>query len=294
MELHEIRYFLAVCETLHFTRAAERCNVTQPALTRAIQKLEAEFGGLLFSRERGRVGLTELGRLVQPTLEEALARTQEARAQAERFLRLEAADLRLGVMCTIGPRRFAGCLARFHQLQPGVAVTLVEDVPQRLTEILLAGEADAAVMAQPEPFDERLRAEPLYEEAFVVACGTTHRFAPRQEVEMRELDGEAYLERINCEFDAPLSAALEERGANVVVAYRSMREDWIQTMVAAGLGICLAPQYSLTHPGVLGRPVRQPEVRRQVALVTVAGRRWSRPLASFVQQCRHYPWNNAA
>lgn len=294
MELHEIRYFLAVCETRHFTRAAERCNVTQPALTRAIQKLEAEFGGLLFSRERGKVCLTELGRLVQPTLEEALARTAEARARAEQFLRLESADLRLGVMCTIGPLRFAGCLTRFHHEQPGIAVTLVEDVPQRLAETLLAGEADAALMAQPEPFDERLRAEPLYQESFVVACGTTHRFAPRACVEMRELDGETYLERINCEFDAPLSAALEQAGAQVVVAYRSMREDWIQTMVAAGLGICLAPQYSLTHPGVVGRPVRLPETRRQVALVTVAGRRWSRPLASFVQLCRSYPWNHEA
>src|SRR3569833_1550016 len=75
MEVHEIRYFLAVCRTLNFTRAAEQCNVTQPALTRAIQKLEDELGGLLFSRERGNTHLTELGRLMQPHLEEVIART---------------------------------------------------------------------------------------------------------------------------------------------------------------------------------------------------------------------------
>ena len=63
MELHEIRYFLALSKTLNFTKAAEMCNVTQPALTRAVQKLEAELGGLLFSRERGNTHQTELGRL---------------------------------------------------------------------------------------------------------------------------------------------------------------------------------------------------------------------------------------
>ena len=107
---------------------------------------------------------------------------------------------------------------------------------------------------------------------------------------MAELDGETYLERINCEFDGPLSSALESVGAQVVTGYRSEREDWIQTMVAAGLGICLAPEFSLTHPGVIARPDFAPEVRRQVSMVTVAGRRWSAPLASFVQTCRRHPW----
>jgi DNA-binding transcriptional LysR family regulator len=69
MEMHEVRYFLAVCDTLNFTRAAERCNVSQPSLTRAIQKLEAEFGGLLFRRERAATHLTDLGSLVRPQLE---------------------------------------------------------------------------------------------------------------------------------------------------------------------------------------------------------------------------------
>ena len=71
MELHQVRYFLAVCRTLNFTRAAEDCNVAQPSLTRAIQKLEEEFGGLLFHRERANTHLTELGRAMQPLLDRA-------------------------------------------------------------------------------------------------------------------------------------------------------------------------------------------------------------------------------
>jgi DNA-binding MarR family transcriptional regulator len=69
MELHQIRYFLAVAETLNFNRAAERCNVSQPTLTRAIKKLEEELGGPLFRRERKLTHLTDLGRLMRPHLE---------------------------------------------------------------------------------------------------------------------------------------------------------------------------------------------------------------------------------
>src|SRR3954451_5539827 len=137
MEVHEIRYFLAVCQTLNFTKAAELCNVTQPALTRAIQKIEGELGGLLFSRERGNTHLTELGRLMQPHLEEVMARAHAAKEQATLFLRLESAHLRLGVMCPIGPIRFVGSLNRSRADHRGIELTLSEAVRPRLSEALL-------------------------------------------------------------------------------------------------------------------------------------------------------------
>ncbi|MGE0725823.1 MAG: LysR family transcriptional regulator, partial [Alphaproteobacteria bacterium] len=80
MELYQIRYFLAVCEALNFTRAAEQCNVTQPALTRAIQRLEEELGGLLFRRERNLTHLTDLGHLVRPQLQLVHAETEAAKS----------------------------------------------------------------------------------------------------------------------------------------------------------------------------------------------------------------------
>ena len=85
MEMHQVRYFLAVCETLNFTRAAERCHVAQPSLTRAIQKLEQEFGGPLFRRERNRTHLTDLGRLVQPHMRAVSAAAEAAHTEAEEF-----------------------------------------------------------------------------------------------------------------------------------------------------------------------------------------------------------------
>ncbi len=294
MELHEVRYFLAVCRTLNFTRAAEQCNVTQPALTRAIQKLEGELGGLLFARERGNNHLTELGRLMLPHLEEVLARTESAREQASRFLRLESAHLRLGAMCTIGPLRFVSFLGRFRADHPGIELSLIEAVPARLTEALLQGEIDLAIMAQPGAYDERLRSIPLYPERFVVACPVGHRFARGNAVAMQEMDGEVYLQRINCEYRDVLREHCEASGASLLRSFRSEREDWIQIMVAAGMGVCFLPEYSATIPGLLTRPVHSPEVTREVSLVTVAGRRWSQPLGSFVQAIRQYDWDRVA
>lgn len=290
MELHEIRYFLAVCRTLNFTKAAELCNVSQPALTRAIQKMEGELGGLLFARERANTHLTELGRLMVPHLQEVAARTEAARESAARFLRLDDAPLRVGVMCTVGPLRFVGFLNRFRADTPGVEVTLTEAVPARLAELLLSGEVDVAVMAEPGGFDERLRAEPLYEERFVVACPYGHRFERRNAVPMQAMDGEIYLSRINCEYRDVLAERCREAGARLCRSYRSEREDWIQTMVAAGMGVCFLPEYSVVVPGLVLRPVVEPEVTRRVSLVTVAGRRWSPPLAGFVAAIRRYRW----
>ncbi len=103
MNMHHIRYFLAVSDTLNFTRAAETCGVTQPALSRAIQQLEAEIGGILFRRERNLTHLTDLGLLLLPRFEQIMGEVGDAKRDARRFLTLDHANVSLGVMCTIGP-----------------------------------------------------------------------------------------------------------------------------------------------------------------------------------------------
>jgi LysR family transcriptional regulator, hydrogen peroxide-inducible genes activator len=291
MELHEVRYFLALSRTLNFTRAAEICNVTQPALTRAIQKMEDELGGLLFSRERSNTHLTELGRLLQPQFEAMIENAESARQMATRFLRLEGAQMTLGVMCTIGPLRFVSFLSRFRAMHPGIDLTLTEGIPNRLSELMLAGELDAAIMAHAEGFPPPLSAQPIYAERFVIACSLAHPFAQRNMVEMADIDGETYLQRINCEFRDHLAEKLTECGAAIARSYRSEREDWVQTMVAAGMGICFLPEFTASVPGLVTRPV-QPEVVREVCLVTVAGRRWSAPVTAFVKAVRPYPWSH--
>lgn len=290
MEMHEIRYFLAASRTLNFHRAAETANVTQPALTRAIQKLEAELGGLLFHRERNHVQLTDFGCLMRSHLEEVVRRSEAAKETARDFLRLEAAPLTLGVMCTIGPLRFVGFLNAFHDKQAGIGVTVIEGVPARLTALLLEGKLDIALMAQPGPFDERLRAEPIYSERFGLAFCTGHPLGKRNTLHLSDVEGEPYLDRINCEYSDHIDALCSERGIRIATAYRSEREDWIMAMVAAGMGVCFAPEFSACLPGVRHRPVADPEVVREVSLVSVAGRISSPAVNAFMEAVFNYGW----
>ena len=290
MELHEIRYFLALNTTLNFTKAAEMCNVSQPALTRAIQKMEDELGGLLFSRERNNTHLTELGRMLVPHLTEVLTRTQTAKETAQRFLRLDSAHLKLGVMCTIGPVRFVSFLSRFRADNPGIEITLTEAVPNRLCDLLAKGELDVALIARPDGFAAPLQPQPLYRERFVIACSAGHPFARKNAVSVAELDGQPYLARINCEFFDTLRDTCHANGSHLVGAFRSEREDWILTMVAAGMGVCFLPEFSNTIPGVISRPVISPSIEREVCLVTIAGRRWSSPVSAFIRAVKQYRW----
>ena len=256
--------------------------------------MEDEIGGLLFSRERNNTHMTELGRLIEPHLAEVMSRSGEVTRTAERFLKLDKAHLRLGVMCTIAPVQFVSFLSRFRTENPGVEVTLLESVPQRLCELLLEGKLDVALMARPEGFPEPLRATKLYTEPFVIACAAGHRFATRGQIPMSDLDGEFYFSRINCEFYDLLDNLCREQGANLLKSYQSEREDWILTMVAAGLGVCFLPEYTAVFPGVVACPVISPAVAREVCLVGVAGRRQSPPVAAFVRSVGRYAWPDAA
>jgi DNA-binding transcriptional LysR family regulator len=128
----------------------------------------------------------------------------------------------------------------------------------------------------------------------VIACSAGHPFAKKNAVRVAELDGETYLQRINCEYRDQLRETCAASGASVVRSYRSEREDWILTMVAAGMGVCFLPEFCNTVPGVISRPVIDPQVERIVSLVTVAGRRWSPPLSAFVKAVRQYRWPEAA
>jgi DNA-binding transcriptional LysR family regulator len=266
------------------------CNVSQPALTRAIQKMEDELGGLLFSRERNNTHLTELGRMLVPNLSEVLTRTQAAKETAQRFLRLDSAHLKLGVMCTIGPVRFVSFLSCFRADNPGIEITLTEAVPDRLCDLLMKGELDVALIARPDGFASPLQAQPLYRERFVIACSAGHPFALKNVVSIAELDGQPYLARINCEYFDTLRDTCHANGAHMVGAFRSEREDWILTMVAAGMGVCFLPEFSNTIPGVISRPVISPAIEREVCLVTVAGRRWSSPVSAFIRAVKQYRW----
>jgi LysR family transcriptional regulator, hydrogen peroxide-inducible genes activator len=286
MDLHHVRYFLAVCETLNFTKAADNCHVSQPALSRAIQQLEVEVGGLLFRRERSLTHLTDLGNLMKPHFEHIMGEVGDVKREARRFLTLEQASLNLGIMCTIAPTRFTGLLGSFAHAFPGVSIRMSEGIPAKLNTELESGEIDVALMASATGFPERCNFEVLYKERFVIAFPSGHRFARMSSIPIAAIDGENYLRRINCEYRDRLSELADACKADVHLGYASEREDWIQNMVAGGLGICFIPEFSAVLPGIQIRPVIDPEVWREVCLVTMAGRRHSPAVASFVKSLR--------
>jgi LysR family transcriptional regulator, hydrogen peroxide-inducible genes activator len=290
MQMNQIRYFVAMCDTLNFTRAAEKCNVSQPALTRGIQALEAEFGGFLFRRERGGTHLTDLGRLMRPRLVSIYEQTRAAKSTARGFLRLDDAPLRLGVMCTLGPLRFMGFIDHFHREYPGIELTIVEGTSARLTQELLSGALDIAVMAQPKPFDGSLEARPLYRECFVVAFPHGHPFEQAEAVRIRDIEREPYLSRMNCEYQDYFDYLCAQYDVDIVEAHHSEREDWIQAMVIAGLGISFMPEYSASLPGLPTRRLIDPAVERVVNLVTVTNRALTAPVQALVRSAESFAW----
>ena len=176
--MHQIRYFLAVCETLNFTRAAEACNVSQPSLTRAIKGLEDELGGPLFRRERNNTHLTGLGEMMRPHLTQVLIETDAAKERARSFARLGHVELKLGMMCTIGPRRFCPSCRLSASAIPRSG-WWCRTARAQLEEKLAKGELDVAVYGQPEGIDDRFHARRLYDERFVIGVGPGHAFDGR-------------------------------------------------------------------------------------------------------------------
>lgn len=294
MEMHQIRYFLAVCETLNFTRGAEACNVSQPSLTRAIKGLEEELGGPLFRRERNNTHLTGLGEMMRPHLMQVLIETDAAKERAKSFARLDDVELKLGMMCTIGPRRFVPFLQAFRERHPKVKLVVQDGSNTVLQERLVQGEIDVAVYGQPEEIDERFHARRLYDERFVIGVGPGHPFDKQNVVRAQDLDGQSYVNRLQCEFFDHARKLFRAQGAKTVIVFRSDRDDWVQSMALAGLGFTFIPEYAVTMPGLRVRPLIDPEISRTIQVVTVRGRPHAPAVGTFVREVLAFPWMNAS
>lgn len=291
MELSQVRYFLAVASELNFTRAAERCNVTQPALSRGIKMLEEEFGGALFHRERRFTHLTELGRMVHTYLAGVYENSMSAKQIAEQYTRQRKMPLKLGIMSTISPNEIVELVAAVRSHHPGVELHLCDSDAKSLRERLLSGELEVAIYALPsmQP-DTHVHMVPLFREQMVMAVHPGHRLANQAAVRVPEMNGESYIHRNNCEFAGYADAILAAHGVTCNPAYWSDRDDWTLAMVAAGLGFGFMPEHSAKHPGVVALPIIEPEFWREVGLVTVRGREHSPAVGALVSESLKKRW----
>lgn len=291
MEMHQVRYFLAVAEELNFTRAAEKCHVAQPSLTRAIKLLEEELGGVLFHRERANTHLSELGRIVMPHLAQVWSETQETKNLAIGFRTLTRTKLRLGVMCTVAPNQLIDLFVGLQVHHPDIDLEIVDASARDLHKRLLAGDLEVALYcAMGELADERTHLMPLFREQMMIVLKRDHRLASDNAIRVSDLDGLNYLNRVNCEFIGHLAPHLLEQGVSCKTVYRSERDDWILAMVAAGLGYGFMPESCVAHPGIIMRPLIEPEFWREVNLVTVRGRPHSPAVGAFVREVMLANW----
>jgi DNA-binding transcriptional LysR family regulator len=283
MEMHQIRYFLAVCSERNFTRAARLCHVSQPSLTRAIKLLEAEFGGILFRREHANSHLTDLGEIVRPHLQEVWAQSHAAIAQAHEFAAASRSKLRIGIMCTIAPALLAGLLARMRLQHRTIELQLVDGKASDLHDQLLGGQIAAAIYGKPEHKpDARLDRTLLFREQMQVALPRTHRLAGRSVIRIGDLADQPYIRRTRCEFNDLMGRLLRQHGISCDMSITSERDDWALALIAQNAGLALFPARSLDHPGVAARPLEEPDLWREVHLVTLKERASTEGLGAFV------------
>jgi len=291
MEMHQVRYFLAAAKAQSFTRAAEECHVSQPALTTAIKKLEGQLGSPLFLREGRQVALTEFGRRMQPHLSQIVDQAKAAETVAKDFRLLNQVPVRLGVMSTIGPMRLAGLMAAFERQSPGAETAVRDGAPEALAAQLDADELDIAILNPLDGLGDNYRAEPLYTERYVVLLSPSNPLQKRKALALRDLSEQPYVDRLSCEMREMVMGVCADMGVKLYARFRSEREDWVQAMVMANIGFAFMPEFSVTHPDSIRRPLIDPAVTRTISLITVPGRKHSPAVAAFIRAIRTYKWN---
>src|SRR5436190_5823527 len=177
MEMHQVRYFLATVSELNFTKAADKCNVTQPSLTRAIKQLEDELGGDLFRRERPHAQLTELGNRMLPLLKQCYDSAISARSLASAIKKGEVGSLRLALSRTIDPSLVTPHVVELGKLFHGLEVKLLRGTGSEVLEYLKRGEVELGIAASIGDEWERLDGWSLFTEDFQLFVNSMHAFA---------------------------------------------------------------------------------------------------------------------
>ena len=291
MEMHQVRYFLGAAQELNFSRAAEKCNVSQPSLSRAIQQLEGELGGPLFHRERHLTHLTELGEMVRPHLETVYEAAVKAKRLSQDVNQLKRVPLKLGIMSTISPDEIVDLIAALKTRHERLELRLCDANARELRERLLAGDLEVVIYALPgEELDERTHVMPLFTEQMVITVHRGHRLAGERAFPVQELNGKRYIHRMNCGFAGYADRILQEKGVSCTPTYWSERDDWTLAMVAAGLGFAFMSENTAHHPGVVTLPVIEPEFWRKVNLVTVRGRPYSPGVGALLREAMRKKW----
>jgi LysR family hydrogen peroxide-inducible transcriptional activator len=275
MNLRDLRYIIAVADSRHFGKAAERCFVSQPTLSGQIRKLEQELGVTLFERTNRSVEVTPVGRQIiehaRQIIEQADTITTLARAQQDPL----AGPLRIGAIPTLSPYLMPLILVPMIRQYPQIKLVLSEELTDTLIARLRNHEIDAALLAT--PVDEQgLVSQPLFDEPFWVAYPRKHPFYTRERITLRDLGDEEILllAEGHCLADQAMDLCHIERGDSRGggADLRAASLETLIQLVRAGYGITLIPALAMrgswvTGSGVVAQPLSSKQASRRVSLV---------------------------
>lgn len=272
MNLRDLKYLVALADTRHFGKAAERCFVSQPTLSAQIRKLEDYLGVSLVERQPRNVALTAAGEQVVERARRVIRDTDDIIELAQLSRDPLAGKLRIGLIPTIGPYLLPRVMLKLRKALPKLQVLLYEYQTRVLLQKLRAGELDMGVLALPVD-EDGFETRELYREPFLVAMPAEHRFARQATVKLAELGGEKLLllEDGHCLRDQALEVcsllAVEE-----ATDFRATSLETLRQMVASGLGITLLPQLAAEGPFAAGKtlvtkPFNAPPPGRTVGTV---------------------------
>lgn len=291
MEMHQVRYFLAAARLLNFTRAAVECNVSQPSLTKAILKLEEEFGGPLFRRERARTHLTELGKAMLPHLQRTFDAAQAARQLAKDMGRAEVAPLSIGISHLVTDDGLVVILRDLSERLSGIEIEIESGREADLVEAAIAGNLDVVIVSksalQPERFDHW----PLYTDDFCIALTDNHRLAREASITPADFEAEAWIDYAG-DGCAALADFAAREGASISVKHHARNPAMVRQLVLAGLGCGWLPRSILPEP-LVASEFRIPGCEIEFAAAAVVGRRRSVGSDAFLRSCRAREWSGA-
>jgi DNA-binding transcriptional LysR family regulator len=290
MEMHQVRYFLATVDELNFTKAAERCNVTQPSLTRAIKQLEQELGGELFRRERPQAQLTELGQRMYPLLKQCYESALGAKSLASAIKSGELGTLKLALSHTINLEPLTLHLMELNRLFNRLEVKLLRGRTPEILELLKKGDVELAIAANLGEDWERLDRWPLFSEDFELILSAQHRLASHSVVEVDDLRQERWLQRAYCEQADKFTSLVRSRGLDVEHGLELNSEQDLITLLESNFGVAFAPR-SMPRPETLKQAaVNGVELRRTVYLYAVAGRQRTAVASAILKMLRAADW----
>jgi len=292
MEMHQIRYFLSVARCLNFTRAAEECNVSQPALTRAVKLLEYELGGELLRRERNHTHLTELGERMLPLLRQCHDSASSAKALAVAIGSHKLASLRLALPHAIDLAPFVPHLVELRGAFETLALRLLRGTQAEIVDLLRDGHADLAIGAAAAPDWNRLDSWKLFAEDFALLCSERNDLARARQVRIADLRGLPLLLRGHCETSAILEAQLGPLGGGGRTEIAS-EADTI-ALVAADAGVAVGPARLGGCEGIRAVPIEGFALRRDVHVFTVSGRLRGAAATVLLNQLRAAHWAEEA